>query len=66
MRGLFSGPVAGLLVRAAFFSSNIFWQVEPLIRLLCVAALCVFAVCFCFGPVANPLDCFLIVFFLCG
>ena len=34
--------------------------------LLCVAALCVFAVCFCFGLVTNPLDCFLIVFFFCA
>ena len=30
--------------------------------MLCVAALCVFAVCFCFGLVTNPLDCLLIFF----
>ena len=61
VRGLFSGPVTGLLVRAAVFLSTVCWQVEPLICLLCFAALCVFAVCFCFGLVTNPLDCFLIV-----
>ena len=44
------------------FLSTVCWQVEPLICLLCVAALCVFAVCFCFGLATNPLDCFLIVF----
>ena len=44
------------------FLSTVCWQVEPLICLLCVAALCVFAICFCFGLVTNPLDCLLIVF----
>ena len=49
-----------------FFLSTVCWQVEPLICLLCFAALCVFAVCFCFGLVTNPLDCFLIVYFFCA